>query len=154
MPTYLSSLDTMSFISLFLDSINSPLTALNGLSTLFHFNFKLIYIVYTIFKFQQSYSTLWYSIMKTFAMTLGELNYEDTFIPSDKLNYPTAMNVLFLLFCLGMPIILMNMLVSNWIGHQTRGCTAHIDMCLGWSSGGDFPEKWAGVLGEKFWKWP
>lgn len=113
MPTYLSSLDTMSFISLFLDSINSPLTALNGLSTLFHFNFKLIYIVYTIFKFQQSYSTLWYSIMKTFAMTLGELNYEDTFIPSDKLNYPTAMNVLFLLFCLGMPIILMNMLVSN-----------------------------------------
>lgn len=62
---------------------------------------------------QLAYSTLWYSIMKTFAMTLGELNYEDTFIPSSKLHYAPAMNVLFLLFCLIMPIILMNMLVRK-----------------------------------------
>ncbi|XP_031575301.1 transient receptor potential cation channel subfamily A member 1-like [Actinia tenebrosa] len=63
-----------------------------------------------------AYSTLWYSIMKTFSMTLGELNYEDTFIPSSKLHYAPAMNILFLLFCLGMPIILMNMLIGLAVG--------------------------------------
>ena len=50
--------------------------------------------------------------MKVFIMTLGELNYESIFIDRD-MHYPTSMNILFVLFCLGMPIILMNMLVRN-----------------------------------------
>ena len=49
--------------------------------------------------------------MKTFAMTLGELNYESDFIPDIKLHYPLASNVMFVFFSLAMPIILMNMLV-------------------------------------------
>ena len=46
-------------------------------------------------------------------MTLGELNYESDFIPDVKLHYPLAANAVFVFFCLAMPIILMNMLVSN-----------------------------------------
>ena len=46
-------------------------------------------------------------------MTLGELNYADIFMPWDKLEYAALTNILFFLFVLGMPIILMNMLVSN-----------------------------------------
>lgn len=52
-------------------------------------------------------------MLKTFAMTLGELNYESDFIPDVKLHYPLAANAVFVFFCLAMPIILMNMLVSN-----------------------------------------
>ena len=48
-------------------------------------------------------------------MTLGELNYESDFIPDVKLHYPLAANAVFVFFCLAMPIILMNMLVSNFL---------------------------------------
>ena len=58
--------------------------------------------------------------MTIFVMTLGELNYADTFMPWGKLEYATLTNILFFMFVLGMPIILMNMLVTfiyqyrNW----------------------------------------
>ena len=52
-------------------------------------------------------------MMTIFVMTLGELNYADTFMPWDNLEYATLTNILFFLFVLGMPIILMNMLVSS-----------------------------------------
>ena len=63
--------------------------------------------------YQETYSTFPYSMMTIFVMTLGELNYSDTFMPWGKLEYATLTNILFFLFVLGMPIILMNMLVSN-----------------------------------------
>ena len=59
-------------------------------------------------------------MMTIFVMTLGELNYADTFMPWGKLEYATLTNILFFMFVLGMPIILMNMLVTfiyqyrNW----------------------------------------
>lgn len=45
-------------------------------------------------------------------MTLGELNYADTFMPWE---YPfsSLVNFLFVIFVLSMPIILMNMLVRR-----------------------------------------
>ena len=48
-------------------------------------------------------------------MTLGELNYKDTFLGGDELPYAAAMNVLFIIFVLTMPIIMMNMLVRQAI---------------------------------------
>jgi len=51
--------------------------------------------------------------MTMFVMTLGEMNYADTFMPWKDLPHPTLTNILFLLFALGMPIILMNMLVRE-----------------------------------------
>ncbi|XP_032219687.2 transient receptor potential cation channel subfamily A member 1 isoform X2 [Nematostella vectensis] len=71
---------------------------------------------YILMDNKPGFSTLWYSILKTFAMTLGELDMENNFIPSSKLNYAPAMNILFILFCLGMPIILMNMLIGLAVG--------------------------------------
>ncbi|KAL9951616.1 hypothetical protein ACROYT_G044315 [Oculina patagonica] len=62
------------------------------------------------------YATFPYSMMTIFVMTLGELNYADTFMPWDKLEYATLTNILFFLFVLGMPIILMNMLVGLAVG--------------------------------------
>ena len=47
-----------------------------------------------------------------FVMTLGELNYHDEFMPWDNLTFPTLTNILFIVLVLGMPIIMMNMLVS------------------------------------------
>ena len=49
--------------------------------------------------------------MTVFVMTLGELNYAEVFMPWDKLEYATLTNILFFMFVLGMPIIIMNMLV-------------------------------------------
>lgn len=63
-----------------------------------------------------NFDTLEYAMMKTFTMTLGELNYESDFIPDIKLHYPLASNVLFVFFSLAMPIILMNMLVGLAVG--------------------------------------
>ena len=45
-------------------------------------------------------------------MTLGELNYSDNFLDKE-LSFSTLANVLFIVLVLGMPIIMMNMLVSG-----------------------------------------
>ena len=50
--------------------------------------------------------------MKTFIMTLGELNFEATYINKD-VDVPFLNFGIFILFALVMPIILMNMLVWN-----------------------------------------
>ena len=49
--------------------------------------------------------------MTMFVMTLGELNYHDNF---KNLSFSTLSNVLFIVLVLGMPIIMMNMLVSSY----------------------------------------
>ncbi|KAL9951631.1 hypothetical protein ACROYT_G044332 [Oculina patagonica] len=64
----------------------------------------------------EPYATFPYSMMTVFVMTLGELNYADTLMPWDKLEYAALTNILFFLFVLGMPIILMNMLVGLAVG--------------------------------------
>lgn len=53
------------------------------------------------------------SLMTMYVMTLGELNYGDNFTPWKELNFSTLANVLFVVLVLGMPIIMMNMLVSD-----------------------------------------
>jgi len=65
---------------------------------------------------KENFSTFEYALLKTFAMTLGELNYESDFIPDVKLHYPLAANAVFVFFCLAMPIILMNMLIGLAVG--------------------------------------
>ncbi|XP_068726064.1 transient receptor potential cation channel subfamily A member 1-like [Montipora capricornis] len=58
-----------------------------------------------------------FALMKTFAMTLGELEYEEDFIrASPKPQYPLTANIFFVLFVLAMPIILMNMLIGLAVG--------------------------------------
>ena len=47
-----------------------------------------------------------------YVMTLGELNYHDEFMPWENLPFSTLTNILFIVLVLGMPIIMMNMLVS------------------------------------------
>ena len=67
-------------------------------------------------------------------MTLGEFEYEETFIlPDTKLRYPVAANIVFVLFALAMPIILMNMLV--WYGFNKLLQAAGIsdDNTRGWT---------------------
>ena len=51
--------------------------------------------------------------MTMYVMTLGELNYDDNFTPWEELNFATLANTLFVVLVLGMPIIMMNMLVSD-----------------------------------------
>ena len=52
-------------------------------------------------------------------MTLGELDYENDFIIQKSMrHYSEAVNVVFVLFCLAMPIILMNMLVCYFLGYN------------------------------------
>ena len=55
-----------------------------------------------------------------FVMTLGEMNYHDNFLPWDNLAFATLTNVLFIVLVLGMPIIMMNMLVSKRTFHNYR----------------------------------
>ena len=51
--------------------------------------------------------------MTIFLMTPGELNCADLFTLWDKLEYAALANILFFMFVLEMPIILINILVST-----------------------------------------
>lgn len=85
-------------------------------------------ILVSFYYVQSNFDTLEYALMKTFAMTLGELNYESDFIPDIKLHYPLASNVMFVFFSLAMPIILMNMLVcfdSVALQRGIKSCLFH-----------------------------
>ncbi|CAH3024857.1 unnamed protein product, partial [Porites evermanni] len=63
------------------------------------------------------FHTFEFALMKTFAMTLGELDYENDFIIQKSMrHYSEAVNVVFVMFCLAMPIILMNMLIGLAVG--------------------------------------
>ena len=69
-----------------------------------------------LFFLSQEFHTFEFALMKTFAMTLGELDYENDFIIKKSMrHYSEAVNVVFVLFCLAMPIILMNMLVCYFL---------------------------------------
>lgn len=62
---------------------------------------------------QEPFNKFGTSLMTMYVMTLGELNYGDNFMPWESLNFSTLANVLFVVLVLGMPIIMMNMLVSD-----------------------------------------
>ena len=73
-----------------------------------------------LFFLSQEFHTFEFALMKTFAMTLGELDYENDFIIQKSMrHYSEAVNVVFVLFCLAMPIILMNMLVCYFLVYNT-----------------------------------
>ena len=61
---------------------------------------------------QEPFDQFGTSLMTMFVMTLGELNYSDNFLDKE-LSFSTLANVLFIVLVLGMPIIMMNMLVSS-----------------------------------------
>ena len=72
------------------------------------------------FFLSQEFNTFEFALLKTFAMTLGELDYENDFIKEQSMrHYSVAVNVVFVLFCLAMPIILMNMLVCYFLVYNT-----------------------------------
>ena len=72
------------------------------------------------FFLSQEFHTFEFALLKTFAMTLGEMDYENDFIlQNSEQRYPEAVNVVFVLFCLAMPIILMNMLVCHFLVYNT-----------------------------------
>uniref|UniRef100_A0A8C9F4I0 Transient receptor potential cation channel subfamily A member 1 n=1 Tax=Pavo cristatus TaxID=9049 RepID=A0A8C9F4I0_PAVCR len=65
---------------------------------------------------QQTYSTPLLSVMKTFAMMLGDINYHDAFLDpllSSELPYPFLSYTVLIIFTLLIPILLMNLLVSK-----------------------------------------
>ncbi|RMX40138.1 hypothetical protein pdam_00002233 [Pocillopora damicornis] len=64
---------------------------------------------------QNLFGSLPKSLMKTFIMTLGELNFEATYINKD-VDVPFLNFGIFILFALVMPIILMNMLIGLAVG--------------------------------------
>ncbi|XP_041268760.1 transient receptor potential cation channel subfamily A member 1 [Onychostruthus taczanowskii] len=68
---------------------------------------------------QQTYSTPLLSIMKTFAMMLGDINYHDAFLDpllSSELPYPFLSYTVLIIFTLLIPILLMNLLIGLAVG--------------------------------------
>ncbi|KAL9951430.1 hypothetical protein ACROYT_G044089 [Oculina patagonica] len=70
---------------------------------------------YMLIDENELYLSLPHWLLTIFVMTLGELNYADTFMPWE-FPFSTLVNVLFVIFVLAMPIILMNMLVGLAVG--------------------------------------
>ncbi|XP_009975855.1 PREDICTED: transient receptor potential cation channel subfamily A member 1-like [Tauraco erythrolophus] len=68
---------------------------------------------------QQTYSTPLLSVMKTFAMMLGDINYHDAFLDpllSNELPYPFLSYTVLIIFTLLIPILLMNLLIGLAVG--------------------------------------
>ena len=86
---------------------------------------------------QEPFDQFGTSMMTMFVMTLGELNYHDTFTPWENLTFSTLTNILFVVLVLGMPIIMMNMLVRPRIEHsRTLGIELNL-ACNGALSGNE-----------------
>ena len=94
------------------------------------------------FSKQERFASFPYSMMTIFVMTLGELNYADVLMPWDKREYATLSNVLFIMFVLGMPIIIMNMLVRRTFLLKIANAWLSIGISTPKTSnaeGGDYP---------------
>lgn len=67
------------------------------------------------FVFQKHFDSLFLSLMQTFAMMAGEINYQDNFqkpYMAKRLAFPVLTYFIFVWFVLLVPILLMNLLVS------------------------------------------
>uniref|UniRef100_A0A7M4FKT5 Transient receptor potential cation channel subfamily A member 1 n=1 Tax=Crocodylus porosus TaxID=8502 RepID=A0A7M4FKT5_CROPO len=68
---------------------------------------------------QKTYSSPLLSVMKTFAMMLGDINYHDAFLGpllSNDLPYPFLSYAVLIIFTLLIPILLMNLLIGLAVG--------------------------------------
>ncbi|XP_062985937.1 transient receptor potential cation channel subfamily A member 1 [Elgaria multicarinata webbii] len=68
---------------------------------------------------QETYGTPYLSVMQTFAMMLGDINYRDAFLEPmlhDKLPYPFLSFLILIVFSLLIPILLMNLLIGLAVG--------------------------------------
>ncbi|XP_006015374.1 transient receptor potential cation channel subfamily A member 1 [Alligator sinensis] len=68
---------------------------------------------------QKTYSSPLLSVMKTFAMMLGDINYHDAFLGpllSNELPYPFLSYTVLIIFTLLIPILLMNLLIGLAVG--------------------------------------
>ncbi|XP_043922215.1 transient receptor potential cation channel subfamily A member 1-like [Protopterus annectens] len=96
------------------------------LRTLLHiallFFFLVLAFAFTFFALlnnQTAYSTPYLSLMQTFAMMLGDINYHDSFlipITEKKMPYPYMSFAVLILFMLLIPILLMNLLIGLAVG--------------------------------------
>lgn len=67
------------------------------------------------FVFQKHFGRMFLSLMQTFAMMAGEINYQDNFMKpymARHLPFPVLTYFIFIWFVLLVPILLMNLLVS------------------------------------------
>ncbi len=70
---------------------------------------------------QDEFSSISLALAQTFVMTVGELNYQSTFLnayENSRMAFPGVTYFIFVLFVLLMPILLMNLMV----GHLTLAC--------------------------------
>lgn len=89
---------------------------LKHLKALFANFISCVFSLFWCFFLQQTYSTPLLSVMKTFAMMLGDINYHDAFLDpllSSELPYPFLSYTVLIIFTLLIPILLMNLLVSK-----------------------------------------
>lgn len=81
----------------------------------FHYMHFAFHFYLTIFS-QDAFSSPLLSIIQTFSMMLGDINYRDAFLEPflrNELAYPVLSFIQIIAFTMFVPIVLMNLLVSN-----------------------------------------
>uniref|UniRef100_A0A4W3GKR7 Transient receptor potential cation channel, subfamily A, member 1a n=1 Tax=Callorhinchus milii TaxID=7868 RepID=A0A4W3GKR7_CALMI len=96
------------------------------LNTMFHIIILFFFLIlaygltfYILLYEQIAYESLPLSLMKTLAMMLGDINYQETFfIPfkEGRLQFPLLTFIILLIFMLIIPILLMNLLIGLAVG--------------------------------------
>ncbi|XP_062843287.1 transient receptor potential cation channel subfamily A member 1a [Trichomycterus rosablanca] len=84
---------------------------------------------------QRNFGGMFLSLMQTFVMMAGEINYQDTFLKpymTNKLAFPVLTYSIFIWFVLLVPILLMNLLIGLAVGDiaevQNNACLKQIAM--------------------------
>ncbi|XP_078397355.1 transient receptor potential cation channel subfamily A member 1b [Cetorhinus maximus] len=96
------------------------------LKTLFHIMVLFFFLIlafgltfYILLYEQMAYGTPILSLMKTLAMMLGDINYNENFLvpySTDKMRYPVMTFAMLIIFLLLIPLLLMNLLIGLAVG--------------------------------------
>ncbi|XP_031572371.1 transient receptor potential cation channel subfamily A member 1-like [Actinia tenebrosa] len=107
----MSRIARVSFMGVYLMMLEKIIfTVIRVFVLLFFFLLCFAFSFYVLDFQQVLFDNLSQSLTTTFVMLMGEVNYSVIFLEDDNLYHPFLLYPVFILFCLGMPIIFLNLL--------------------------------------------
>ncbi|KAK3742362.1 hypothetical protein QZH41_019298, partial [Actinostola sp. cb2023] len=113
----MSRIARVSFLGIYLMMLERIiLTVIRVFVLLFLFLLCFAFSFYVLDFTQDLFQDLFQSIVTTFVMLMGEVNYGVIFLENRNIYHPELLYPVFILFCIAMPIIFLNLLIGLAVG--------------------------------------